>query len=68
MVQVSSTAISNIDYDEGSGRLTITFARDGSRYTYSGVSQNEYAALIYAMSTGRQFNFNIRDSYPFNRG
>jgi len=68
MVQVSSTAISDVDYDEGSGQLTIVFKRDGARYTYSGVSQGEYASLIYALSTGRAFNFNIRDLFPFRRG
>lgn len=68
MVSVSSTAISNIDYDEGSETLTVTFRRDGSRYTYRGVSQGEYASLIYALSHGRQFNLNIRENFPFSRG
>jgi len=68
MVAVSSTALSNVDYDEASGDLTLTFRRDGSRYTYHGVSQGDYASLIYALSHGRQFNFNIRNDYPFTRG
>ena len=68
MVAVSSSAISDLDYDEASGNLTITFKRDGARYTYHGVSQADYAALVYAMSHGRTFNLNIRDSYAFSRG
>ena len=68
MVAVSSSALSSVDYDEATGDLTLTFRRDGSRYTYHGVSQSDYAALIYAVSHGRTFNLNIRDSYSFSRG
>ena len=59
MVSVSSTAIADLDYDEQGETLVITFT-DGTRYLYSGVGQSEYAALVYAMSHGTHFNFNLR--------
>ena len=66
MVSVSSSAIADLDYDEQGETLVITFT-DGTRYAYSGVSQSEYAGLIYAMSHGTHFNFNVRNNHPYRR-
>jgi hypothetical protein len=67
-VGLNSSAIRDVRYNGETQELTITFKKDGTTYTYSGVSQSDYAALLYAMSHGQQFNFNIRNDFPYRRG
>jgi hypothetical protein len=59
MVSVSSSAITDIEWDEDTQTLTVTF-RDGSSYDYTGVSEEEYNDFLNAGSIGAYFNANIR--------
>jgi hypothetical protein len=65
-MEVQSTALSDIAYDDRDDRLTIRFA-SGSRYAYFGVPAQEYRALVDADSKGRFFQRRILDRYPFAR-
>lgn len=62
MPLVSSSAMSRVEYDEGSRRLDIWFNGTG-RYTYYGVPLAIYLGLLNASSKGRYFNDNIRDRF-----
>lgn len=65
-MEVQSSALSDIAYDDRNDRLTIAFA-SGSRYAYFGVPPQEYRALVDADSKGRFFQRHILDRYPFAR-
>jgi KTSC domain len=65
-MQVDSTAISDIEYDAGHGKLVVTF-EDGDCYVYVGVPGEVHRSFIDADSKGRFFAFEIRDRYPYNR-
>jgi hypothetical protein len=62
----SSTALTDVDYDEDTRELTITF-RDGSSYTYHGVPADVYSRLLDDSSKGWNFNTFIRNGYAFTR-
>jgi hypothetical protein len=57
-----SSALADVEYDEFSEELTITF-QDGSTYTYVGVPYEVYGSLLSAGSTGEYFNKHIRNEY-----
>ncbi len=65
-LSVSSSNISLLGYDSDQRQLHVTF-KNGSRYTYDGVPQDEYEALLSVGSIGRHFTDNIKDSYPYRR-
>jgi hypothetical protein len=67
MPAIKSTCLSSADYDPQAETLTLTFKKDGSVYTYHGVSQAEYANLMNAGSKGGEFNADIRNDYPYER-
>jgi hypothetical protein len=60
---VASTAIAHIDYNVATQELTITFARDGSRYTLSGIPEIEAHRMATSASPGKYFNSHIRGKY-----
>lgn len=64
-VQVDSSGISDIEYDNRSKVLTIAF-KNGRTYEYEKVSPELHDALIHASSHGRFFNANILNNkaYP----
>jgi hypothetical protein len=62
MPSVSSSAMSRVEYDEGTGQLDIWFNGTG-RYTYYGVPAWIYSGLLSAGSKGGYFNAHIRDRY-----
>lgn len=64
MVQVDSTAIDEVAYDEAARRLTIRFVH-GGRYTYLDVPARVARGLLAAPSHGRYFHDHIRDRYAF---
>jgi hypothetical protein len=64
MVQVDSTAIDEVAYDEAARRLTIRFVH-GGRYTYLDVPARVARGLLAAPSHGRYFHDHIRDRYSF---
>lgn len=64
VVDVDSTAISEITYNNTSKILTITFT-SGASYIYIGVPESEYENLAEASSIGRTFVEDIRNNYFF---
>jgi hypothetical protein len=65
-MQVESTAIRDIRYDEERAKLFVTFS-DGDKYVYVGVPGEVHRSFIDADSQGRFFAFEIRDQYPYNK-
>jgi hypothetical protein len=65
-MDVSSTAISEIDYDAERAKLLVRFM-SGERYVYVGVPGEVHRSFVEADSKGRFFQSQIRDRYPFNR-
>ena len=65
-MDVESTAIQAIDYDEGRAKLFVRFT-SGERYVYVGVPGEVCRSFLEADSKGRFFVAEIRDQYPYNR-
>ncbi len=65
-MDVTSTAISEIDYDAERAKLLVRFT-SGERYVYVGVPAEVCRSFVEADSKGRFFQLQIRDRYPFNR-
>ena len=65
-MDVDSTAIQAIDYDEARHKLFVRF-QSGERYVYVGVPPEVCRSFVEAESKGRFFQSRIRDRYPFNR-
>jgi hypothetical protein len=61
---VSSSAIQEIEFDELTHRLQITFT-SGKTYTYYGVPRSVYERFLQAPSKGTFFNDYIKDQYSF---
>ena len=64
MIDVASTAIERIEYDELSRDLVVTFT-SGRTYTYYGVPRDVYLNFIDAPSKGQFFNAYIKDRYSY---
>lgn len=62
MPSLSSSAISQVEYDPGSRTLQITF-RSGRSYTLRGVPEYHYAGLLNASSAGSYFSYYLRGRY-----
>jgi hypothetical protein len=65
-MQVESTAIRDIRYDEERAKLFVTFS-DGDAYVYVGVPGEVHRSFVDADSKGRFFAYEIRDQYPYNK-
>ena len=65
-MDVESTAINEIDYDEGRAKLMVRFT-SGESYVYVGVPGEVHRSFVEAPSKGRFFQAEIRDQYPFNK-
>ena len=65
-MQVESTAIRDIRYDEERAKLFVTFS-DGDEYVYVGVPGEVHRSFLDADSKGRFFAYEIRDQYPYNK-
>ena len=65
-MEVDSTAIQEIDYDEDRAKLLVRFA-SGEWYVYVGVPGEVHRSFREADSKGRFFQAEIRDRYPYNR-
>jgi len=63
---VSSSNIGAIGYEAETQTLEIEFL-NGSVYQYTGVSVEEYEAMMNADSKGKYFNANIKNRYPFTK-
>jgi len=62
-VPVDSTTLAAVAYDDRLANLQLDF-RDGTRYTYSGVSPELFRDLLCATSKGSFFNRHIRGRFP----
>lgn len=65
-MEVESTAIHEIDYDEARAKLLVRFV-SGEQYVYVGVPGEVHRSFVHADSKGRFFQSEIRDRYPYNR-
>ncbi|HYD46320.1 MAG TPA: KTSC domain-containing protein [Phenylobacterium sp.] len=65
-MQVESTAIREIDYDDAHEKLFVRF-ESGDRYVYVGVPGEVHRSFVEADSKGRFFAYEIRDRYPYNK-
>jgi HTH-type transcriptional regulator/antitoxin HigA len=62
--RIASSAILDIDYDDQSRTLYVTFV-GGKTYAYDRVPRFVYESLASAPSRGTYFNKAIRDQYPY---
>ena len=66
MVEVISSNIKAIGFDELKNELTVEF-NSGSKYTYSSVPLSIYETFLEAESKGKFFHRNIRNVYSYSR-
>lgn len=66
MIQVSSSNVDQIGYDEEQQLLYVRFL-SGSLYLYKGVGIMEFEGLRDAPSVGSYLNRNIKGVYPYER-
>jgi KTSC domain len=64
MPVVSSSAIQQVEYDNRTQQMQITFV-SGKTYTYFGVPRSVYERFVQAPSKGTYFNEYIKDQYGF---
>lgn len=63
---VASSTISGVNYNNKTSVLTIEF-KNGSKYEYRGVPEDDYEGLMSASSAGSFFHDNIKNTYPAKR-
>jgi lysyl-tRNA synthetase class 2 len=61
---ISSSFIDQLDYDDTTDTLTITFS-DGNAFDYMNVSPSTYRNFCIAPSAGQFFHRYIKGKYPF---
>ena len=66
MIQVSSSNIAAVGYDEASQTLYGQF-RHGGTYAYSSVPNSVYIGLMSANSKGEYHRANIKNSFAYQR-
>lgn len=64
MALVESSVLQDVRYNASRHALAVTFT-NGRVYTYLGVPESIYEALLRAPSKGRFFNAEIRDRFAF---
>lgn len=64
MIPVSSSNLASVGYEDTT--LYVSF-HSGSTYSYSGVPNSVYTALMNASSHGEYFAANIKNVYPYKR-
>jgi len=64
MPEKESSVIADIDYDDETAELDITFT-SGKKYRYFGVPADVYSDFLDAPSRGKFFNAQIKDVYDF---
>ena len=61
-IPVISSMINSVGYDPEAQSLEVEF-NNGSVYTYGGVPQSEYDAMMGAQSVGKYFIGSIKNQY-----
>lgn len=64
---VVSSNLASVGYDPNTKTLEIEFKISGRVYQYRNVPEDVYQNLMQALSKGRHFNANIKDSYSYTR-
>jgi hypothetical protein len=62
VMNVSSSAIANITYDEQTRNMSVVF-KDGRSYAYSMVPSATHRAFMVSQSKGKYFNSYIRKKF-----
>jgi len=63
MPYVNSTAISQIEYNEQTMQMFVTFRDGGETYTFCGVPKHIYESFLAASSKGTFYHDHIKDRY-----
>ncbi|CAC9531336.1 hypothetical protein [uncultured Gammaproteobacteria bacterium] len=66
MIQVSSSNIAAVGYDEQNEIVHVQFLNN-TEYIYKGAPQHEYEGLLNAPSVGSYLNRNFKNFYPYER-
>lgn len=66
MIEVSSSNIQSVGYDESSQTVCVRFL-NGSLYAYRGVPEHEFEGLKNAPSVGSYLHRNFKNVYPYER-
>ena len=66
MIQVTSSNIGSIGYDNQNETLFVRFLNN-SVYVYKGVPEHEFQNLLEAPSHGSYLNRNFKNVYPYER-
>jgi len=64
VIQVKSSLIKAIGYDEDTEKLTVEF-KNGGKYAYSGVSEQIWNNFRNSPSVGKFFMANIKGNHPY---
>lgn len=64
MIPVSSSDIASIGYE---GRTLYIAFNSGGVYSYAGVPEAVYRALMAAPSHGKYFHAHVKNTYPYRR-
>lgn len=67
IVEVASSCLTEVQYDLEKKVLTVTFVESGASYSYFGVSESDYEAVVHASSVGKAYNSEIKENYPYLR-
>ncbi len=67
MIQIESSQLKAIGYNEERQELKVEFKYWNAFYIYSWVPKDEYEALMGAGSVGKYFSANIKNSYKYER-
>lgn len=63
LIEVVSSNIHSIGYDDNTGILVVKFRGAGGTYEYDRVPKTEYENLLNAESVGGYFSSKIRNKY-----
>lgn len=66
MIVVSSSNVSAVGY-EVDYQITYIEFMNGTLYTYKGVPESEFLALLTAPSIGSYLHRNFKNNYPYER-
>ncbi len=64
MIEVKSSLITAVGYDEAQKELTVEFKKGGT-YSYKPVPLPIYTAMMEAVSVGNFFLRNVKGQYPY---
>lgn len=66
MLEIKSTVIQSVDYDQDGGNLTLRFT-NGSLYVYHDVYPETVCELLFSNSVGQAFQDLIKDKFDYER-